>query len=885
MNNLIDICNLSIREKSPMTFKESVIQFFSRLTIILIIIFPSLNNFLNSFGLFSNEAVSHYQTKLYIVTFISAIILSLILFPMKNRNIFSIFIFLALLITYIVIYFKNSEFFSVLFERIDWLGKKSDTARLKYTLTRTQIDNTKAVYMALVLFIITFTFILVWGIMHRYSITIAIALVIFIMVIPMMYDIEPSFISIIMVLCGIMMLYACHTESENLTYKDIKTHFLIKEKKNKTVFELVNRKYSRRYLMQQSLLMALITLMILSCIGIAYKPDSYNSEDKIYQFSNNVYKLIERTLNNIFNKEPNDVLMNDGNFKNAGDIDYINKTMLIVTLPDNYNTEENLYLKGFVSKDYTSDGWIYDNSSRKVNFTTSGVEFRPPFMPYLYSALISKDYYYDDVYTLNIENQYSLSNRIFTTYNTGSISCSNASNINSTYDGEFYAVTESKKLNYSISCCIENKISEIAVSDITRYSSTAEINNIMKYSELSYYNGYINFATNYNYTNNEALYRNYVYSNYLNVPDEFQEFFNENFEDILGQYSEYYYNESLYSFFKFGNYDDICNIVRNYVAKNGSYTLKPGSTPDDKDFVLYFLQENKKGYCMHFASSAALLLRCMGIPARYVEGYVITESEIKSADISKVIYVPDSSAHAWVEIYIAGYGWIPVEFTPGYDMGNNVNKNPNPTSSSVSEITEPSSSDADTSSEINSDTSDTSSEDNSTTTSINPDSSENSDFESDLKHNNSQNNKLNLVTIIIIIILLLIAIIILVILTGRIYMLKQREKVFNLSNANLSVINMFKYSLSILKFYGFGRNINEPYTDYADRVIVKSELVSCANFDSIVQLAMMCKFSQYKVKSSSIDEIKSFIDNLVNEVYSKQNLWGKFKMKYINRLI
>ena len=63
---------------------------------------------------------------------------------------------------------------------------------------------------------------------------------------------------------------------------------------------------------------------------------------------------------------------------------------------------------------------------------------------------------------------------------------------------------------------------------------------------------------------------------------------------------------------------------------------------------------------MHFASAAALLLRLVGIPTRYVAGYV--------ADIpaSGKANVPDSNAHAWVEVYLDGYGWEPVEVTPAY---------------------------------------------------------------------------------------------------------------------------------------------------------------------------------------------------------------------------
>ena len=67
------------------------------------------------------------------------------------------------------------------------------------------------------------------------------------------------------------------------------------------------------------------------------------------------------------------------------------------------------------------------------------------------------------------------------------------------------------------------------------------------------------------------------------------------------------------------------------------------------------------------------MLRAAGIPARYVEGYVVkqkdytdkTKIEDGNIQIGKV-NIKDSSAHAWTEVYIKGYGWLPVDFTPGY---------------------------------------------------------------------------------------------------------------------------------------------------------------------------------------------------------------------------
>lgn len=93
-----------------------------------------------------------------------------------------------------------------------------------------------------------------------------------------------------------------------------------------------------------------------------------------------------------------------------------------------------------------------------------------------------------------------------------------------------------------------------------------------------------------------------------------------------------------------------------------SYSLKPGRTPKDADFVDYFLFENKKGYCTAFASSMAVLARCAGIPTRYVEGFVVDYST--KEDNSYL--VKNNKAHSWAEAYIEGVGWIPFEATPPF---------------------------------------------------------------------------------------------------------------------------------------------------------------------------------------------------------------------------
>lgn len=109
----------------------------------------------------------------------------------------------------------------------------------------------------------------------------------------------------------------------------------------------------------------------------------------------------------------------------------------------------------------------------------------------------------------------------------------------------------------------------------------------------------------------------------------------------------------------------VIDAVVQTVRTSGTYTLSPGLTPEGRDFVDYFLFENHKGYCVHYASTAVALLRAQGVPARYAEGYAVTA---KDYDADGWADIPDRRAHAWAEIYTPGLGWQPLEVTPGVQL-------------------------------------------------------------------------------------------------------------------------------------------------------------------------------------------------------------------------
>lgn len=112
--------------------------------------------------------------------------------------------------------------------------------------------------------------------------------------------------------------------------------------------------------------------------------------------------------------------------------------------------------------------------------------------------------------------------------------------------------------------------------------------------------------------------------------------------------------------------EEICGKIHTYLSENTAYTLKPGRTPVGNDSVLYFLNENKKGYCMHYAAAAALLLRLQKIPARFVSGYLVEPGLFQKTGNGYQAVVTGGEAHAWAEYYVDGFGWVPFEATPGF---------------------------------------------------------------------------------------------------------------------------------------------------------------------------------------------------------------------------
>ncbi len=157
------------------------------------------------------------------------------------------------------------------------------------------------------------------------------------------------------------------------------------------------------------------------------------------------------------------------------------------------------------------------------------------------------------------------------------------------------------------------------------------------------------------YQKNELNYRAKVYGEYLEIPPNVNGLLNSLLGGKAPLQQEFHVD-----------YQEALEFIRGYLEEEITYDTAAKGVSRGTDFLTDVLQTTKKGYSVHFATAAAMMFRYMGIPSRYVEGYLITPDDIQGVQDNETIEILGMNGHAWVEIYQDGIGWIPMEVTPPY---------------------------------------------------------------------------------------------------------------------------------------------------------------------------------------------------------------------------
>lgn len=382
--------------------------------------------------------------------------------------------------------------------------------------------------------------------------------------------------------------------------------------------------------------------------------------------------------------------LNSGRFSRAAQVTFDNVTALIVTLPQ---LEQPVYLKGYTGAVYTSSGWeeLTDGALKKYQSIAKEYGITAQEQGYALLHMIASD--------SGPVLKSGTGAGAYPIFSRGSMQIEYVT-ANKKYVYAPYYINPLERGNYAFAQ--DGYLTQEKQRDILDFTFLLPSGEFLEwFAEAAERNREDEtYQDLYAWQSNDAAqlfhrfaerYRSFVYEYYTQLPEGT----GEKLAGVVGVSAD----ASVY---------DKAEAVQRFLS-DYEYTLSPGELPEGKDFVDYFLFENKKGYCVHFASSAVLLLRSLGVPARYAEGYLITAQDIaqaetvSSAEISekwrmsyetdmrsailsrealekntemslrevaqKRVEVRDYTAHAWVEVYADDIGWIPVEVTSGYADG------------------------------------------------------------------------------------------------------------------------------------------------------------------------------------------------------------------------
>ncbi|MBC1472540.1 DUF4129 domain-containing transglutaminase family protein [Listeria seeligeri] len=138
---------------------------------------------------------------------------------------------------------------------------------------------------------------------------------------------------------------------------------------------------------------------------------------------------------------------------------------------------------------------------------------------------------------------------------------------------------------------------------------------------------------------------------------------------------------------------DKTKAIENYLSKSGDFTYSTDDakeTPNGADYVDQFLFETQIGYCDNFSTSMVIMLRTLGIPARWAKGYTPGEGKKETRGDKATYTITNNNAHSWPEVFFPGTGWVPFEPTATFSNPENfqepttetANKPENPNESS-----------------------------------------------------------------------------------------------------------------------------------------------------------------------------------------------------------
>lgn len=571
-----------------------------------------------------------------------------------------------------------------------------------------------------------------------------------------------------------------------------------------------------------------------------------------------------------------------------------------------------LYLKDYVGSVYRDNEWFeFPPSTYEDEVFKDFEDYKiyPQDFPEVFEKIIYDNYKDNNIWIVNSERKKKHIYAPYGTINTGSVQ-----NLDLKYYFDLTVTPKehkqgqsSYKFRHVNTEDVLNELKAYTSGSDSRYRATIEKSVIQDYEWkdilFKYYkekypsedDGYISLDSKIPYlpsVNDEYIskftlteliqknYQDFVYKNYLSVPetDAMMEI-REKYASVLNTP----HDNSV------SGVAMMLDLIRETIARDCEYSLQPGKTPSNRDFVNYFLLENKKGYCTSFASAGVILARMAGIPARYATGYIVVESDINSGNRndagSVTVDVKDNRSHAWAEIYIDEFGWIPYEFTAGYSATQintdpteeTTTQDPNATTQTTTNGSQNTSSISNNSTTIHTSTA------SSPSTGQNTSTQKNEKFGFGFGHGNGK--PLPGIIKKIFIVLFILAAALLTVLLRRKILLSVRDKRLNTGTNTNRVIYIYNYAEKLLGFKKF-RSSNGNYMNFAEQIekSIGGMYFKDGEFKYLTDVALKACYGNKKPDDNDVKRCLKTVESISEKLYQRSDVIEKIRLKFLNVL-
>lgn len=366
-----------------------------------------------------------------------------------------------------------------------------------------------------------------------------------------------------------------------------------------------------------ALVMAVAIFLIFTLTTNILVGSGYSKSDEVDALRKNI-KRSALNIYDLITGVDHDASLKEGDLTALGDRKPQDRHYLTIEMP---NTKETIYLRGYVGSVYEGDKWTeFDKGT--------------------YKALDGIHKYLDD---MDIYLSTLTGDLIYTNYEERNVKLAEFKIDELRREKEYIYSPNGVVSSFTISG-YQDSLAIPGYTDEYSYRT---------YYRLSDYMGIV-YTAEYqseSFKKQWQQYREFVYNNYTLLPEGIEE---------IAKLSAELQGDTVYK---------TIDNVRTFLTENTEFSNSAKSITQGEDFAMEFLFESGKGYSPHFATSAAVMLRALGVPTRYVEGYRISDVEIEKAagnDEYKTLELTDRNHHAWLEFFDDSYGWIPVEVTNGF---------------------------------------------------------------------------------------------------------------------------------------------------------------------------------------------------------------------------